>query len=421
VSLDSARFLDFYLKGAFKIGKMLDVLELFEFAIKCCAKTTARMLLEKYLDHSFSVGNESNSTLRQDLSSEAERLAVVVEMMHAVDRQKFPENSLFRTEQDVLDSLDIYFGAIAAHEKDLASFFGGENSCFDAVIAVARVGYLRVLHEILAGRFQRILTARPIRESNHSDKHEPGSDLSALELLEAYCNRNIGMHTKEVVHRNGRGVFALFNAIFDPNLDGTTQRIRRILPQFRSARLKHIIKDVDSLSRLEKLGVVTPDHSFIPWLLSIPGDFVTPGFPFTEGDTTTTSSAIRWQTVRSLAYVLGYAEKQTGVRASASDLMLAIQRASPTGPLAGSSGIVRLLLLYGADPKLLDIATLVPSRNRPEIVMLGNRVNPSAEVYRGLNTDIKHEKYWKRWIDERSIFDLPPEVWTEIMMCLWED
>ena len=193
------------------------------------------------------------------------------------------------------------------------------------------------------------------------------------------------------------------------------------MSRIKSSKIKPVVKNVATLRRLEKLGFLVPDQSFIPYLFSISLGLTVAEYQPADAQAPTASSEARRQIFRSLAYVLGYAEKQTGAPASASDLMLAIQRAAPKGPLAGHSGIVRLLLFYGADPMLPDIPRFVCARTRNPVAMATGSPLANDELYRGLNTDIKQAIHWKKWIDERSIMDMPPEVSTEIMMWLWQD
>lgn len=112
VFLDSARFLDWYLCGIFSMGGS----DLFDTAVVNTSKKCARLLLEKYQDNGFTMEtlffHPIQTTLRRELDKKANRMSTIVETLMKLDLQEFPETRLFRSEADVIDILDIFFGAI---------------------------------------------------------------------------------------------------------------------------------------------------------------------------------------------------------------------------------------------------------------------------------------------------------------------
>lgn len=126
---------------------------------------------------------------------------------------------------------------------------------------------------------------------------------------------------------------------------------------------------------------------------------------------------MRRQTFRSLAYVLGNGrDAPGGSRPPSAELFFALQVATLPfgGVLPGHSGIIRLLLLYGADanPQITQLLPKrLPSTNLP-LQVIG---------YRHLHQDILQAIYWKRWSEEGLYAGLPAEIVNDIMLRKWEE
>jgi hypothetical protein len=329
-----------------------------------------------------------------------------------IDLQEFAEVRAFRSETDVLETLDIFFDAISDFHTLTADIAFPWTR---AVAGAARAEYLLLLRELLFVRF-RALRSVPERDIVTGALHpvfHPDSAAAKLQLLVAYQDYCMFGY-KEEVHRNGTGLFALVDALFGQDPENAPEHIRRLLLNPSLGKLKMVIKDTPSLRRLEKLGAVTPDASLIPWLLTIPRSFTLPG-PVQIASNNGVTPIIRRQIFRSLAYILIRAEGH----ASSSDLLLVMMQKVSLPPLRGHAGLVRLLLFFGADPTWPDIANFVPCRVRRDVAIPPRMYN--TDLYRGLNKDIVQVTYWRRWIDRNMIKDLPPEVSTEIMLRLWEE
>ena len=422
ITLDNATFVDWYLTGVFSLARGLDISECFDHAVTSCSKNVARMLLDKYLDREYQIGasSEPPRTLRQELGSKANRVKLMFEMVMATQIQGCPELDVFRAESDIVEILDIFLRAISANETDPASLVVDEGlPPMMAVAVAARAGKRYLVWELLKGRLQRLCQVS-LNGPLEAQAHGPESTTvdGTLTFLEAYCIYSESSD-KDLAHGNGAGLFTLVDTLIDPELEDRDDRIRQIIRRLPSHRLKHIVKDVSSLRRLEKLDILIPDQTLIAWLLSMPRGFITPRGTQNTLNPSPATSAVRRQIFRSLAYILAYAEKKTGSPASSSDLASAIGQVVPSGALRGHSGIIRLFLYHGADPLLVDVARSVPHRNRLDVFSSAQPSND--QLYRGLHTDIMQALYWQRWIGKKLIFDLPSEVSSQIMMCLWEE
>jgi hypothetical protein len=88
------------------------------------------------------------------------------------------------------------------------------------------------------------------------------------EIVASYCLATSG-GIKHTSHLTGTGLFALVGELADPEDPDQIRSLTR--PHLDS--VKHMVKDPGCFRRLEKLGLVVPDHSLVPWLFRIPENF----------------------------------------------------------------------------------------------------------------------------------------------------